>query len=55
MRIIYDDLVEAAEIAIRCDKTNEKGKCMWCPLYDRCAMDSLATRSVLCGEIEKDW
>ena len=52
MRIIYDDIVELAEVAIRCDKTADKGKCMWCPFYDRCQIDSLETRNVLCGEIE---
>lgn len=52
MRIIYDDIVEAAEVVIRCNATENKGKCMWCPFYDRCAMYSLETRSVTCGDIE---
>lgn len=52
MRIIYDDLVEAAEVIARCYATVKKGKCMWCPFYDRCMMDQLETRSVLCGDIE---
>lgn len=52
MRITYDDLVEAAEVAIRCDKTESKGKCMWCPLCDRCMRDQFETRSILCGDIE---
>ena len=52
MRITYDDLVEAAEVAIRCDMTVGKGNCVWCPLCDRCPADSLETRSVLCGDIE---
>ena len=52
MWVIYDDLTEFAEVAIRCSKTVEKGKCMWCPFYDRCMMDSLETRSVIAGDIE---
>lgn len=52
MRIIYDDIVELAEVAIRCSKTADKGKCMWCPFFDRCQVDSLGIRNVLCGEIE---
>lgn len=52
MRIIYDDLVEAAEVAIRCDKTARKAKCAWCPFFDRCMMDQFETRSILCGDIE---
>ena len=53
MRIIYDDIVELAEVAIRCGETADKGKCMWCPFYDRCQIDSLETRNVLCGEIDQ--
>ena len=53
MRIIYDDLAEFAEIVIRCEKTADKGKCMWCPFYDRCQVVDLDTRHVLCGEIER--
>jgi len=52
MRIIYDDIVELAEVAIRCEKTADKGECMWCPFYDHCDISSLETRNVLCGEIE---
>ena len=52
MRIIYDDLIEAAEVAIRCDMIASKNKCMWCPLCVRCMMDQFETRSVLCGDIE---
>lgn len=52
MRIIYDDLVEAAEIAIRCNNTVMEDKCIWCPFYNRCMVDSLETRCVLCGEVE---
>ena len=52
MRITYDDMTEFAEVAIRCEKTVAKGKCMWCPFFDRCLCDSLETRSVLCGGLE---
>ena len=52
MRIIYDDVVELAEVAIRCEKTVNKGKCMWCPFYDRCQVDSLESRHILCAGIE---
>ena len=53
MRIIYDDIVEFAEVMIRCVKTADKGKCMWCPFFDRCQIDQFDLRHVLCGEIEK--
>ena len=52
MRIIYDDVEELAEVAIRCEKTANKGKCMWCPFYDRCAIDEIGNRQILCAEIE---
>lgn len=53
MRIIYDDIAECAEVAIRCLKTLEKGKCMWCPFYDRCNIVDFEQRHILCGEIER--
>ena len=52
MRIIYDDVAELAQVAIRCEKTAEKGKCMWCPFYDRCKIDEFENRHILCAEIE---
>ena len=52
MRVIYEDVVELAEVAIRCGKTAEKGKCMWCPFYDRCQID-FENRHILCAEIEQ--
>lgn len=52
MRIIYDDVAELAEVAIRCEKTANKGKCMWCPFYDRCQIDEFENRPILCAEIE---
>ena len=51
MRIIYDDIAELAEIVIRCEKTADKGECMWCPFYDRCQVDSLESRHTLCAEV----
>ena len=53
MRVIYDDVAELAEVAIRCEKTAEKGKCMWCPFFDRCQIDNLKDRHILCAEIEQ--
>lgn len=53
MRIIYDDIVELAEVAIRCSKTIIKGKCMWCPFYDRCQMGDFGNRHIFCAEIEQ--
>lgn len=52
MRVIYDDVVELAEVAIRCEQTAEKGKCMWCPFFDRCQPNEFENRHVLCAEIE---
>ena len=36
MKIIYDDLFEFSEIVIRCNDTARKGKCSYCPFFDRC-------------------
>ena len=52
MRIIYDEVAELAEVAIRCEKTANKGKCMWCPFYDRCEIDEFENRNILCAEIK---
>ena len=52
MRIIYDDAAELAEVAINCEKTVNKGKCMWCPFYTRCKIDEFENRNILCAEIE---
>lgn len=52
MRIIYDDLIEFAEVVIRCEKTADKGKCMWCPFYDSCQVCEFENRHILCAEIE---
>ena len=54
MRIIYDDVAELAEVAIRCEKTANKGKCMWCPFYDKCKIDEFENRHILCAEIEPE-
>lgn len=53
MRIIYDDAAELAQAAIRCEKTAIKGKCMWCPFYDRCQIEDFENRHILCAEIEQ--
>lgn len=52
MRIVYDDITELAEVVIRCGKTVEKGKCMWCPFYDRCKVGNLESRHIPCAEID---
>lgn len=52
MKIVYDDLVEFAEIVLRCSNTVKNGRCMWCPFFDRCEVDRLDSRHVTCGEIE---
>lgn len=51
MRIIYDDLFEFSEIAIRCNDTARKRKCSYCPFFDRCQIDQPDCRHVQCGEI----
>ena len=51
MKIIYDDLYEFSQAAIRCNDTVKKGKCMWCPFYDRCQIDSEEDRHIQCGEV----
>lgn len=51
MRVIYDDVVEFAKVAIRCEKTVSKGRCMWCPFYDYCHGYDFENRNILCAEI----
>ena len=51
MRIVYDDMFEFSQAVVRCDNTAQKGKCWWCPFYDRCQTDDLEQRHVLCGTI----
>ena len=51
MRIIYDDMVEFAEVVIRCEDTVRAGKCAYCPFFERCDGCDLANRHVVCGEI----
>lgn len=52
MLIKYDDLAEFAEVRIRCANTREKGKCKYCPFYDRCQIDDNENLHVMCCEIE---
>ena len=54
MKIIYDDLYEFSQAVIRCNDTVRKGKCMWCPFYDRCQIDNEENRHIQCGEIAKE-
>ena len=53
MKIIYDDMYEFSEVVIRCNDTVRKGKCSYCPFYDRCAIDAPENRHIQCGEIEQ--
>ena len=53
MKIIYDDLYEFSEIVIRCDDTARKGKCSYCPFFDRCKIDEPENRHIQCGELER--
>ena len=54
MRIIYDDMQEFAEIAIRCNDTARLGKCSHCPFYDRCNRVNPLERHIMFGEIESE-
>ena len=45
MKIVYDDLFEFSEIAIRCNDTAKKGKCSYCPLPEK--------RHIQCGELDR--
>ena len=51
MKIIYDDMFEFSDIVIRCDVTVMKGKCSYCPFFDRCKIDEPENRHIQCGEI----
>ena len=51
MKITYDDLFEFSEIIIRCNETARKGKCSYCPFFDRCQIDQPVNRHIQCGEI----
>lgn len=51
MKITYDDLFEFSEIMIRCNDTARKGKCSYCPFFDRCQIDQPENRHIQCGEI----
>lgn len=53
MRIIYDDLVEFAEVRLRCEYTRNKSMCKYCPFFDRCLVGDDENLHVMCGEIEK--
>ena len=51
MMITYDDMYEFAQVVIRCNDTARKGKCMWCPFYDRCLISEEENRHIMCGEV----
>ena len=51
MRVIYDDLNEFAEVVVRCNDTARKGKCSYCPFYDRCDVSDKENRHIMVGEI----
>ena len=52
MKIIYDDMFEFSEIVIRCNDNVKKGRCSYCPFYDRCKIDEPEYRHIQCGEIQ---
>ncbi len=54
MFITYDDLYEFSQAVIRCNKTRDKGKCMWCPFFDRCQIDDEENLHIQCGEIKTE-
>lgn len=51
MRITYDDFSEFAEVVIRCNNTAEKGKCQYCPFFDRCDVADKDSRHIMFGDI----
>ena len=51
MKIIYDDLDEFVEVVVRCDTTIKKGKCKYCPFYDRC--DVIGNPCIMQGKVKK--
>ena len=51
MRITYDDLSEFAKVVIRCNNTAEKGKCSYCPFFDRCDVADKDSRHIMFGDI----
>ena len=53
MKIVYDDLFEFSEIVIRCNDTTRKGKCSYCPFFDRCRIDEPENRHTQCGELAR--
>ena len=53
MKITYDDMFEFSEIVIRCNDTVRKGKCSYCPFFDRCKTNEPENRTIQCGEIDR--
>ena len=53
MKIIYDDLVEFAQVRLRCETTRNKSMCQYCPFFDRCQVDDDENLHVVCGEIKR--
>lgn len=53
MRILYDDMYEFSQVVIRCNDTVRKGKCHYCPFYDRCDVAEEENRHIQCGDIVK--
>ena len=53
MKITYDDMFEFSEIVIRCNDTVRKGKCSYCPFFDRCQIDRPDSRHIQFGEIDR--
>ena len=53
MRILYDDLYEFSQVVIRCENTVNKGKCQYCPFFDRCEICDPESRHIQFGDIVK--
>ena len=51
MQLIYDDMIEFAEISKRCYDNAISDKCKYCIFSDRCQSDSIETRHIFCGTI----
>ena len=55
MKIIYDNLHEAAEAILSCEETLEKEKCAYCPLFGECQPTQAELRAVRIGTVTHEW
>ena len=51
MQLVYDDMLEFAEISRRCVENVENGTCNYCIFCDRCQIDVPENRHIFCGTI----